>query len=111
MKAPDLSRVSCQSYHRPRRVGLHIPDFDCLVMTSTDDPSSIKLDTRDASRVTLESPDMTLASHPGSPELVSLNKHLPPVYWTISPSLQLNTTSFCTKSILWSPDEINSINI
>ena len=96
MKTSDLSRVTCQSYDRPGRVGLDIPDLDGLVMTPTDDPSSVKLDTGDAACVTLECPDMTLTSHPGSPQLVSLHEHLSPIYGTVSPSLQLHTTSFCT---------------
>ena len=76
MEAPDLPRVAGQGDDRPGRVCLDIPHLDGLVVAPAHDPPPVKLDAGDAARVTLECPDVTLAAHPGPPQLVSLNKHL-----------------------------------
>ena len=77
MKAPDLARVAGQGDDRPGRVCLDIPHLDGLVVAAAHDPPTVKLDAGDTARVTLECPDVALTAHPGPPELVSLNKHLP----------------------------------
>ena len=103
MKTPDLTRVTRQSDDRPGRVGLHIPHLDSLVMRSTYNSAAIKLNTGDTTRVTLKCPDMALATHPGSPQFVSLHKHLSPVYDSSTPPVKLQPAPLSTQSVLWSP--------
>ena len=54
VETPNLPRVASQGHDRPGGVGLHIPNLDGLVMRPTHNPVTIKLNTADASSVTLQ---------------------------------------------------------
>ena len=52
--------MSSQGHDGPRAVGLDVPDPDGLVMGTGNDPSPVKLNTGNATSVTLKCSDMTL---------------------------------------------------
>ena len=107
VETPNLPGVARQGDHGPRRVGLHIPHLDGFIVTATDNPPTVKLNTADAPRVTLEGPDVTLASHPGPSQLISLHEDLPPVHLhqPAPPPLQLGIAASGAEDEFFSPTE------